>query len=170
MVKVTTFPTVTVVFLFACVGCLCSCSVPDNIRPQNKMLTQQLIEHSQHINQIPVFQADWPQELWWKNFNDSQLNQLVQQSLLHSPTLQLAQAKLTQANALVAQADSQFDPTLTAETYMRRSRLSRQEDYAMRGNQYSTSRGLGLDFSYNFDLWGGNRAAWEAASRREKSS
>ncbi|HAA39936.1 MAG TPA: multidrug RND transporter, partial [Pseudomonas sp.] len=31
------------------------------------------------------------------------------------------------------------------------------------GDAYSTVRNIGASFNYNFDLWGGQRAAWEAA-------
>ncbi|MEI8634758.1 TolC family protein [Vibrio sp. PP-XX7] len=115
--------------------------------------------------------TNWPQTNWWETFHDAQLNQFVQQAIEHSPTMQLANSRLIlRANVLVAQANSQFDPTLTATANMRRARLSRQEDYSMRGNLYSTSRGLGLNASYTFDLWGGKRAAWEAAVDAQKAS
>ncbi|MDW6002901.1 efflux transporter outer membrane subunit [Vibrio mangrovi] len=166
VVKATAFAAV----VFTSVTFLFGCSVPGDIQPLNKMHTEPILAHSQHTIQNSSFQAEWPQQHWWLSFNDPQLNHLIQQSLEYSPTIQLARARLSRANALVVQADSLFDPTLSAQTYMRRSRLSRQEDYSMQGNRYSTSRGLGLDFSYSFDLWGGNRAAWEAAVDSEKAA
>lgn len=53
---------------------------------------------------------------------------------------------------------------------MSRARFSRMEDPLGEGNRYSTSRSLGLTFNYNFDLWGGKRAAWEASVNNQKAA
>jgi NodT family efflux transporter outer membrane factor (OMF) lipoprotein len=37
------------------------------------------------------------------------------------------------------------------------------QDPQGQGDAYSTLRNIGASFNYNFDLWGGQRAAWEAA-------
>ena len=54
-------------------------------------------------------------------------------------------------------------PTLDASGSVSRSRLARDQDPQGQGGAYSTLRSLSVDFNYNFDLWGGQRAAWEAA-------
>lgn len=46
---------------------------------------------------------------------------------------------------------------------MTRSRLSRDQDPRGQGDAYGTVRTLGMNFNYTFDLWGGQRDAWEAA-------
>jgi outer membrane protein TolC len=44
-----------------------------------------------------------------------------------------------------------------------RSRLARDQDPLGQGGNYSHRAQSGASFNYNFDLWGGQRAAWEAA-------
>ncbi|MGY2074209.1 multidrug RND transporter, partial [Pseudomonas reactans] len=44
-----------------------------------------------------------------------------------------------------------------------RSRLAKDQDPRGQGDAYATVRNLSAGFNYTFDLWGGQRAAWEAA-------
>ena len=53
-------------------------------------------------------------------------------------------------------------PTLDASAGVSRSRLAKDQDPRGEGDAYSTVRNIGASFNYNFDLWGGQRAAWEA--------
>ena len=70
---------------------------------------------------------------------------------------------LVQAEAGVDQADSLFDPSLSANAGITRARLSKLDDYTGQGNRISNTQHLGLDFNYSFDLWGGKRDTWEAS-------
>ena len=54
--------------------------------------------------------------------DDSQLNTLIMDALKNSPDLQLANARLMQAEAGVDQADSLFDPSLSANAGISRVR------------------------------------------------
>ncbi len=54
-------------------------------------------------------------------------------------------------------------PTLDASAGVTRSRLAKDQDPRGQGDAYSTVRKIGASFNYTFDLWGGQRAAWEAA-------
>ena len=54
-------------------------------------------------------------------------------------------------------------PTLDASAGISRSRLAKDQDPLGQGDAYATVRNIGAGFNYNFDLWGGQRDAWEAA-------
>lgn len=149
---------------------LSGCASPDDIRPQNTLFGNNVLTHSKSLTTDSLSSANWPQQAWWQDFGDQDLNALIAESLKNSPDMQLASARLNQANAQVAAADSQFDPTLSADANMSRARFSRMEDPLGEGNRYSTSRSLGLTFNYNFDLWGGKRAAWEASVNNQKAA
>ncbi len=149
---------------------LSGCAAPDNIRPKNTLSDQNLLTNSKSLSSNGLSSSSWPNQAWWENFNDKNLNALIAESLKNSPDMQLASARMAQANAQVAAADSQFDPSLSADANIRRSRLSRLEDYSGEGNRFGTSRSLGLNFNYSFDLWGGKRAAWEASVSNQKAA
>ncbi|MCE0495898.1 efflux transporter outer membrane subunit [Vibrio salinus] len=160
----------TKISIFVSLSLLYGCSAPDQIKPQNKLNDQAVLSHSSNLKSQQFSVADWPKQDWWKSFGDPQLNQLIERALKNSPDIQLANAMLTKASSYVMAADSQFDPTLTADAAARRARLSRSEDYSMQGNRYGTVYDLGLNGSYTFDLWGGERSAWEASVNNQQAA
>ncbi|KUJ00663.1 efflux transporter outer membrane subunit [Vibrio sp. MEBiC08052] len=141
---------------------LCGCAAPNNIQPKNHLADQSVLAHSHQLNHPKLSPANWPAQTWWQSLGDTQLEHLIQTALNHSPTMQLADANLVNASAMVMAANAQFDPTLSATAGATRSRLSRSEDSTLQGNRYGTLYTLGLTGNYAFDLWGGNRDVWEA--------
>lgn len=147
---------------------LAGCAAPSNIQPHNQLLKSETLAASATLSNLSV--ADWPSDQWWTQLNDPQLNLLVNEALKHNPDLQLANARLAQAQVAVDQADSLFDPTLNASAGVTRARLSKLDDYTGHGDIYGTTRHLGLDFNYSFDLWGGKRDLWEATVSNAKAA
>lgn len=39
--------------------------------------------------------ADWPKSEWWKDFNDPQLNALIDKALADAPDMQIARQRIT---------------------------------------------------------------------------
>ena len=107
--------------------------------------------------------AAWPKRDWWTSLGDPQLNGLIAEALRDSPDMQIAAARSHQATAAALGADAARMPTLDADASISRSRLARDQDPSGAGGRYSTLRSMGASFNYNFDLWGGQRATWEAA-------
>lgn len=108
-------------------------------------------------------ERDIPAE-WWAVFGSAELDALVQRALRASPTLDLARARLTQAQELrTARAGAtqypRFDLTAGAE----RQRI----DPATFGFPEAPNPGpfnvfsLGANASYNFDIFGGTRRELE---------
>ncbi|KVT83088.1 multidrug RND transporter [Burkholderia ubonensis] len=110
--------------------------------------------------------VDWPRDNWWERFEDPQLNQLIQDALASNPDIAEVQARMDRATAFMDYAQADRFPTVDAGAGISRSRLARSDDYAGLGNRYLTLRSLDVQFGYNFDLWGGKRAAWESALDR----
>ena len=152
------------------VAMLYGCAAPSDIKPTNQLNDKSVLEHSKSLASTDLSAATWPQSDWWTVLSDTQLNELIQRALKNSPTLQLANANLNKASAAVMAADAQFDPQLAANAGATRSRLSRSEDYSYQGNQYGTVYNLGLSGSYNVDLWGGERDAWEASVDAQRAA
>lgn len=160
----------TKVSIFVSLSLLYGCAAPDQIKPENQLADHAILNHSNNLLSQQFSLADWPEHAWWKSFDDPQLIQLIEQALIHSPDMQLANASLTKASSYVITADSQFDPQVLANASARRARLSRSEDDSHQGNIYGTVYNLGLSASYSFDLWGGERDAWEASVNNQKAA
>ncbi len=146
------------------------CSTFDHIKPNNQLADQTVLNHSKKLKQQQFSVANWPKKDWWTAFNDPQLPQLIEQALNNSPDMQLANATLAKASSYVMAAESQFEPQVSADAGLHRAHLSRSEDYSYNGDVYGTVYNLGLNASYSFDLWGGNRDAWEASVNTQKAA
>lgn len=101
---------------------------------------------------------------WWEEFNDRELNALVDSALSGSLTLKEAWARLNQARALAVKAGSALYPDLTANTggFYGRQKTdtgSLQGGTTRRIKEHS----LGLLTSYELDLWGRISSEREAA-------
>lgn len=153
MLKPLALAAVTLPFIYGC-------SAPDDINPAEHIDTT-AVENSSLTLHTTLTPAKWPSVNWWEKYQDPQLTSLINQALENNPDMPLADARLRQASAFIDQADAQFDPNVDLSASARRSRMSRLEDPSYQGNKFGTSRTLGIDASYTFDLWGGKKAAWQ---------
>jgi len=114
----------------------------------------------------------WPDTQWWQRYGDAQLDQLVDEALAGNPTLAAAQARLAQANAAVSRSRAPLLPRVDGNYTLSREHLPSSYIYPppIGGSVVSDNR-LALDFSYELDFWGKNRALLKAAvSQRDAAS
>ena len=118
-----------------------------------------------------LMQGAWPAADWWHAFGDPQLDVLVAEALAGNPDLRLAQARLDGARAQTGAADAATQPKLLAEANASRQRFSEHDlvPPPFAGTVQSTGHGS-LDFSWDLDFWGKNRAALQAALSREAAA
>ena len=142
---------------------MAGCANYSGLDTQGKRLDANTLHTGQSLNGVTLSSAAWPSADWWKSLGDPQLDGLIQEALQNSPDMQVASARAHQAEAAAYAANAERMPTLDASAGVSRSRLARDQDPRGEGDAYSTVRNIGASFNYNFDLWGGQRAAWEAA-------
>src|SRR6185437_3100648 len=112
----------------------------------------------------PPVAGQWPVNQWWTEFHDAQLSSLIEQALHNSPSMAVAQARIGQANAQVQIAAAGTHTQLTASGDLTRERYSANYIYPPPiGGSTLNSGNLGLNFTYDFDFWGRNRALVGAA-------
>lgn len=116
--------------------------------------------------------ADWPTDRWWTAYGDAQLDALVDEALAGSPDLAAAEARVRKAEALAGQARSTTLPSLSAgATY-----ASVKQSYnngipaAFVPQGYNDTGRAALDFSWELDFFGKNRAALAAATSQAQAS
>ncbi|MCU1731869.1 MULTISPECIES: efflux transporter outer membrane subunit [unclassified Pseudomonas] len=142
---------------------LAGCASYRGLAPEGQRLAASDLKAEQTLKGVTLSPAAWPKSDWWRSLGDPQLDGLIGEALRDSPDMQIASARAHQASAAAYAADADRMPSLDANGSVSRSRLARDQDPAGQGGRYSTLRSLSLDFNYTFDLWGGQRAAWEAA-------
>jgi NodT family efflux transporter outer membrane factor (OMF) lipoprotein len=101
---------------------------------------------------------------WWARFGDAQLDALVQQALQNHPNLRIAQARVARAQALNDTVASTELPNVNGAVDATRQRFSANSIYPppLAGGVYETANAQ-ITAGYEFDLFGKNRAALDAA-------
>ena len=119
------------------------------------------------VSQASDDRSSWPEVSWWSVFADPQLDRLEQEALVASPTIATAKARLDRAIAVAGGARSSLWPKADANARGTRERFSEHDVIPppLAGTTQTESR-VALDFSYELDFWGKNRAALAAALNR----
>ena len=112
----------------------------------------------------------WPAQGWWANFNSPELNGLINRARIYNNDLNAAVARVIQADAQVRISGSPLLPTVngTASGSYNRSGIGSRgigTSLGTRNGTYFDSRSysVGLQASYDLDLFGRNRALLAAA-------
>ncbi|MGA2550966.1 MAG: efflux transporter outer membrane subunit [Burkholderiaceae bacterium] len=151
---------------------LAGCSVgPDYVKPQAPVATR--------FKELEGWKVAEPSDgqirgRWWEIYSDSTLNGLMDEVEKANPTLAQAEATYRQERALVAQARAAFFPTVGVSASQTRSGnapaapgvpVSRSG-----GPLISTLDNVGLDASWEPDLWGLVRRNVESSEANAVSS
>ncbi|MFX1679635.1 efflux transporter outer membrane subunit [Mitsuaria sp. CC2] len=94
---------------------------------------------------------------WWKGYGDPELDALQQRLIANSPDLASALARYQQAKAATDSLRSAQSPTLNSALNGQRIRQSESRPLRVLGPtspDWYNSATLGLDLSYEVDLWG----------------
>lgn len=104
---------------------------------------------------------------WWRAFGDPQLDALVEEALAASPSLAAATARTARADAAAEAIGNPRRPTLDGNASVVRERYSATGLFPppLSGRNY-TDASLGLTLNWDFDLWGRQRSALDAARLR----
>ena len=110
--------------------------------------------------------GSWPSDAWWTLYGDPQLDQLVTEALASSPSIAVAQARLHRAQAAAQVQRGATLPQISGSSSITEQKQSYNylspHDFTPQGwNDYGRAS---LDFSWELDFWGKNRAALAAAT------
>jgi NodT family efflux transporter outer membrane factor (OMF) lipoprotein len=116
--------------------------------------------------------AQWPADAWWTGYGDTQLDQLMSEALAGSPTLAQAQARVRRAQSTVGVAQAAGLPQLAANASVEEVKQSYNAGIppAFTPHGYNAAGRLALDFNWELDFWGKNRAAVAAATSEVRAA
>jgi NodT family efflux transporter outer membrane factor (OMF) lipoprotein len=108
---------------------------------------------------------------WWKSFGDARMSELVEKALAGNPSLRIAQARIVRAQAAVAGVQSNDGPHVNAEADATRTRFSENGIYPppLGGGSWTIANAQ-IEGSWEFDFFGRNHAAIEAAVGAERAA
>lgn len=118
------------------------------------------------VQSLPNQGGQWPGDGWWKAYNDPQLNQLIDEGLAGAPDIASAAARLAKAQAVAESAGAALGPSVGAYATGGKTKQSYNfgipPAFVPKGwKNYGVAN---LQFGFDLDLWGKNRAALRAAT------
>jgi NodT family efflux transporter outer membrane factor (OMF) lipoprotein len=154
---------------------VCLGSIPAGcVSIPNVRTAQSMSDASTHAADIGFSapSADWPADDWWSAYGDAQLNTLIGEALRDSPTLATAQARVLKAESLAQEVGATLRPTLEANGSVETLRQSYNNGIpsAFVPQGYNKTARASLDFNYEFDFFGKNRAALAAATSEAEAA
>ncbi|MGR9088287.1 MAG: efflux transporter outer membrane subunit [Gammaproteobacteria bacterium] len=145
--------------------------IPEGDSPAEFMETPEMSDALSGFKAVKTVPSPkpWPNERWWQEFGSSELNGLIDTALKDDPGLKAAYHRVRQAEALARVEGARLLPFLDADAAFGYERYSGHGLVATLSRK--TSSGSHLVFGkinlfnlrYEFDFWGKNRAALEAA-------
>ena len=141
-------------------GALGGCAVgPDYLRPAN--LLPALFGPAPAEAEVTTATVD---ARWWQFFNDTTLNELIEQALQKNADLRLAIARVAQADAAAREAGAELYPGINLQAGSSSNKVSgKAATFSPALPQIRQSRSAGLAVSYELDVWGRVRRSDEAA-------
>jgi NodT family efflux transporter outer membrane factor (OMF) lipoprotein len=115
----------------------------------------------------------WPDQAWWKDFHDAELDRLIGDALKDSPDLKMAAARVHAAEAMADINESLLFPTIVGDASFMETEITQnigipdtplgQMFKANLPKGFHNLAALSLGMQYQLDLFGKNRANFAAA-------
>lgn len=146
---------------------LAACASTGGLHTHAHITDAQTIRAAHSLKSVPLSSAAWPNQTWWKDFGDEQLNRLVDTALDGQPQLRVAEARVRAAEALAGIAGASLYPRLNARVSSERERFSEHGTVPPPiAGTWQTINNASLGLDYELDFWGKNRATLNAALDR----
>ncbi|PHO12975.1 TolC family protein [Malaciobacter marinus] len=148
--------TISIIFLFN--GCIPKIKKIEKIKDSKieKELIQDLTKFSS--NDIEL------KNNWWKNYEDSQLNELLNDAIKNAPSIKQLESKYKIARNLTKAHQSKNIPNIDFDSNTSRQRYSKNHIYpAPLAGSYNNLYQTGLALNYDFDFWDERKALIKAS-------
>lgn len=117
---------------------------------------------------------------WYAVFHDAKLDEIEARALMNNQTLRAAVARVTEARAVARESEADFYPTIDFEGSGGRQRTSPNDGQLVaqsagsgqptRATTFNSATVTPFDLSYEVDLWGQVRRAFEASGDQAQAS
>lgn len=139
------------------------CASSRGLKPSGHMTDVDTLHAERSLAHAPLTNAEWPAEDWWKTLDDAQLDRLVAEALQDNPDLAAASARARKAEAQAGLARADRRPSINASGSLSGAHLPGTLVPSPMGGHFGWVEYGYANFKWDLDLWGGKRAAWEAA-------
>jgi len=101
---------------------------------------------------------------WWKHYQDEKLNELVELSLKNNTDIQLAVARIEEADASMREVGASLFPEVNLSGRATRSKVTELGAFPVFISPIRNNYTVGLSTNYEVDFWGRVRRAKESAT------
>ncbi len=101
---------------------------------------------------------------WWLHYQDEKLNELIALSLKNNTNIQLAVARIDEADASMREVGATLYPQVNVDAAARRSKVTELGAFPTFGGAERNNFNFGLNTAYEIDFWGKVKRSKEAAS------
>jgi NodT family efflux transporter outer membrane factor (OMF) lipoprotein len=138
---------------------LAGCASSGGLHPDGTPIDPSSLKADRSLGHLSA--AAWPSTDWWSGLGDPQLDALIAEALQNNPGLGVADARARAAQAEAGITEAARRPGVTGGAAVAGARppaalLGDKARFAVAKYGYAS-------FKWDLDLWGGKRAAWEAA-------
>lgn len=144
---------------------LAGCTTSRGLHTTGTLTDPGSLKSGRSLAGVQLSPTAWPTQDWWVSYGDPQLTALIDEALKNNPSLEQAQARARQAQAVADSVNAGRKPAAKFDASITGAYLSKKNpiypEYVL--GTFAWSKSLTADFSWDLDLWGGKRAAWEAA-------
>ncbi|GLQ90729.1 efflux transporter outer membrane subunit [Dyella flagellata] len=148
---------------------LAGCATSGGLHPNGRLTEPSSLKADRSLANVQVSDAAWPKEDWWTGLGDAQLSALIAEALRDNPGLAEADARARQAQAAAGAADASRKPSLNVGGSFGEARIPTSIPVFGTGH-VGALKYADASFKWNVDLWGGQRATWEAALGQQRAA
>lgn len=150
--------------VFLATALVAGCAAMEGISTQSSLGNADRLATTKSLAGVPTSVAAWPTSDWWRQYKDPQLDQLIDEAVAGSPPLKVAEARTRKAVAAADEARSALYPHVDANLQMTRERFPENGLFPPpEAGSWGSFNQLQATLSWEIDLWGKNRAAYESA-------
>ncbi|WP_267226194.1 efflux transporter outer membrane subunit [Dyella silvae] len=142
---------------------LVACVSSRGLHPQLTPMQASDLSAGKQLDDLHATSGPWPDQDWWSGLGDSQLNELIDRALANSPDIALAEAHLREAQASVQEANAARGPDISTTAQAAGMYLPKTLPPPVGIGHYVLEKHVDAGLHWDLDLWGGKRAAWQAA-------
>ncbi len=149
---------------FFLIPLLSGCVTTGDIQPAERVHDLDQLALLANPGKLPVQPAAWPQQDWWREIEDHQLHQLIQEALASHPDMAMATARLRAAQAQEQTESAALWPALSGQASISGNRSSAIANAGdPDAGHFGWSHSLGLSLQWPLDAWGEQSAAWKSS-------
>jgi NodT family efflux transporter outer membrane factor (OMF) lipoprotein len=138
---------------------LAGCASSGGLHPDGTPIDPSSLKADRSLANLSA--AAWPSTDWWSGLGDPQLDALNAEALEDNPGLGVADARARAAQAEAGVAEAARKPSVNGGA----AAAGARPPAALLGDKahFAVAKYGYVSFKWDLDLWGGKRAAWEAA-------